>query len=134
MRVDITQWTLQASSVGKIVGIDLGTTNSAIAIVEAGMPGLLADSDGRRLVPSVVHYPIGGEPVTGYAAQSILTVEPKRTVYSIKRFIGSRLQDLSELDLNVGFQIGGVGQWHVAAADAGHRRVEIIEGALHHHG
>ena len=107
MRVDITQWTLQASSVGKIVGIDLGTTNSAIAIMEAGMPGLLADSDGRRLMPSVVHYPSGGEPVTGYAAQSILTVEPKRTVYSIKRFIGSRLQDLSKLDLNVGFQIGG---------------------------
>ena len=90
---------------GKIVGIDLGTTNSAVAIVEAGMPGLLADSEGRRLLPSVVHYPIEGEPVTGHAAQRILAVEPKRTIYSIKRFIGSRLQDLSESDLKMEYQI-----------------------------
>ena len=71
------------------------------------MPGLLADSEGRRLLPSVVHYPIEGEPVTGHAAQRILAVEPKRTIYSIKRFIGSRLQDLSESDLKMEYQIGG---------------------------
>ena len=92
---------------GKIVGIDLGTTNSAVAIVEVGMPGLLADSEGRRLLPSVVHYPVEGESVTGHAAQRILAVEPKRTIYSIKRFIGSRLQDLSESDLKMEYQIGG---------------------------
>ena len=71
------------------------------------MPGLLADSEGRRLLPSVVYYPIEGEPVTGHAAQRILAVEPKRTIYSIKRFIGSRLQDLSESDLKMEYQIGG---------------------------
>ena len=71
------------------------------------MPGLLADSEGRRLLPSVVHFPIEGEPVTGHAAQRILAVEPKRTIYSIKRFIGSRLQDLSVSDLKMEYQIGG---------------------------
>ena len=71
------------------------------------MPGLLADSEGRRLLPSVVHYPVEGESVTGHAAQRILAVEPKRTIYSIKRFIGSRLQDLSESDLKMEYQIGG---------------------------
>ena len=72
----------------KIVGIDLGTTHSAIAVVEAGMPGILADAEGRRLLPSVVHYPANGEPVVGVAAKRIQTVEPERTVSSAKRFMG----------------------------------------------
>ena len=72
----------------KIVGIDLGTTHSAIAVVEAGMPGILADAEGRRLLPSVVHFPANGEPVVGVAAKRIQTVEPERTVVSAKRFMG----------------------------------------------
>lgn len=72
----------------KIVGIDLGTTNSAIAVVEAGMPGILADAEGRRLLPSVVHFPANGEPVVGVAAKRIQTVKPERTVSSAKRFMG----------------------------------------------
>ena len=72
----------------KIVGIDLGTTHSAIAMVEAGMPGILADAEGRRLLPSVVHFPANGEPVVGVAAKRIQTVEPERTVVSAKRFMG----------------------------------------------
>ena len=72
----------------KIVGIDLGTTHSAIAVVEAGMPGILADAEGRRLLPSVVHFPVNGEPVVGVAAKRIQTVEPERTVSSAKRFMG----------------------------------------------
>ena len=72
----------------KIVGIDLGTTHSAIAVVEAGIPGILADAEGRRLLPSVVHFPENGEPVVGVAAKRIQTVEPERTVSSAKRFMG----------------------------------------------
>ena len=72
----------------KIVGIDLGTTHSAIAVVEAGMPGILADAEGRRLLPSVVHFPANGEPMVGVAAKRIQTVEPERTVSSAKRFMG----------------------------------------------
>jgi molecular chaperone DnaK len=105
--VDITRRTLQASCVSTIVGIDLGTTNSAIAVVEAGMPGLLADAEGHRLLPSVVHYPKSGEPVTGRAAQRVLAVEPRRTVYSIKRFIGKRSADLTDSDRDLGYRIEG---------------------------
>ena len=98
---------MQASCVSTIVGIDLGTTNSAIAVVEAGMPGLLADAEGHRLLPSVVHYPKSGEPVTGRAAQRVLAVEPRRTVYSIKRFIGKRSADLTDSDRDLGYRIEG---------------------------
>jgi len=79
---------MQALRMSKIVGIDLGTTHSAIAVVEAGMPGILADAEGRRLLPSVVHFPVNGEPVVGGSAKRIQTVEPERTVSSAKRFMG----------------------------------------------
>ena len=89
------------------MGIDLGTTNSAIAVVEAGMPGLLADAEGHRLLPSVVHFPKTGEAVVGRAAQRVLAVEPRRTVYSIKRFIGNRAADLTDSDRDLGYRIEG---------------------------
>jgi molecular chaperone DnaK len=91
----------------QIVGIDLGTTNSAIAVVEAGMPGLLADSEGHRLLPSVVHFPKSGVSITGRSAQRVLAVEPRRTVYSIKRFIGKRAADLTDSDRDLGYRIEG---------------------------
>ena len=89
------------------MGIDLGTTNSAIAVVEAGMPGLLADAEGHRLLPSVIHFPKTGEPIVGRVAQRMLAVEPRRTVYSIKRFIGKRAADLTDSDRDLGYRIEG---------------------------
>lgn len=75
-----------------IAGIDLGTTNSLIGVMEAGFPVLLADADGRRLTPSVVHYPedASGAPLVGQAAARVRLLEPARTVHSIKRFMGAR--------------------------------------------
>ncbi len=73
-----------------IVGIDLGTTNSLIGAMEAGFPVLIADADGVRLTPSVVHFPKGGGPVVGRAASRMRAVEPADTIYSVKRFIGRR--------------------------------------------
>ncbi len=74
-----------------IVGIDLGTTNSLIGVMEAGFPVLLADTGGRRLTPSVVHFPADGSaPLVGAAAARMRLLEPERTVYSIKRFVGAR--------------------------------------------
>jgi molecular chaperone DnaK len=73
-----------------IAGIDLGTTNSLIGVMDAGFPVLLADTDGERLTPSVVHFPKTGEPLVGRAACAAAPVDPKHTVYSIKRFIGRR--------------------------------------------
>jgi molecular chaperone DnaK len=73
-----------------IVGIDLGTTNSLIGVMDAGFPVLLADADGERLTPSTVHFPETGEPIVGRAAERMRTLDPVNTVYSVKRFIGRR--------------------------------------------
>jgi molecular chaperone DnaK len=71
-----------------ICGIDLGTTNSVIGVVEAGFPILLADAEGQRLTPSVVYWPENGEPVVGAAALRQRTVRPTRVVTSVKRWMG----------------------------------------------
>jgi len=73
-----------------IVGIDLGTTNSLIGVMEAGFPILLADRDGSRLTPSVVHFPAEGAPLVGAPARRIRALDPRNTVFSIKRFMGRR--------------------------------------------
>ncbi|MEO7319806.1 MAG: Hsp70 family protein, partial [Chthoniobacteraceae bacterium] len=74
-----------------IAGIDLGTTNSLIGVMDAGFPVLLADADGERLTPSVVHFPANGEPLIGRAAARMRALDPAHTIYSIKRFIGRRI-------------------------------------------
>lgn len=80
----------------KIVGIDLGTTNSLVATVDSGIPLVIADAEGRRLTPSVVHFPLPvSAPVTGAAASRVRVLKPSQTVYSIKRFMGRRATDLS---------------------------------------
>ena len=77
-------------AVGKIIGIDLGTTNSLVAIVESGIPLVLADGQGRRLTPSVVRVSADGEPVVGWEAKRGRVAHPETTVTSIKRFMGRR--------------------------------------------
>ena len=74
-----------------IAGIDLGTTNSLIGVMEAGFPILLADAAGERLMPSVVYFPKEGEAVVGHAATRMRAVEPESTIYSVKRFMGRRV-------------------------------------------
>jgi molecular chaperone DnaK len=73
-----------------IVGIDLGTTNSLIGVMESGFPILLANRDGERLTPSVVHFPVAGAPLVGAPARRVRALDPENTVYSIKRFMGRR--------------------------------------------
>ena len=75
---------------GKIIGIDLGTTNSLVAIVESGIPLVLADGQGRRLTPSMVRVSAAGEPVVGWEAKRGRVAHPETTVTSIKRFMGRR--------------------------------------------
>ncbi len=90
----------------KIVGIDLGTTNSAVATVDSGIPFLIPDPDGQRLTPSVVHVPgSGAMPVVGRAASRVRVVQPQSTVYSVKRFMGRRGSELGEEDLRVHYPI-----------------------------
>ena len=89
-----------------IVGIDLGTTNSLVAIVESGIPYVIADADGQRLTPSVVHVPAGGgEPLVGHAANRVRVLHPERTLYSTKRFMGRRGSMLTPEDLQVTYPV-----------------------------
>jgi molecular chaperone DnaK len=88
-----------------IVGIDLGTTNSLIGVMEAGFPILLADREGHRLTPSVVYIPENGEPMVGRSAARMRVLHPGATVYSAKRFVGLRSEDLGPNDADVGYTL-----------------------------
>lgn len=83
-----------------IIGIDLGTTNSLVGVVDSGFPLILADRDGERLTPSCVSWPEGGPPLVGKEAFHSRMVAPERTVSSIKRFIGRPFSDLSSEERN----------------------------------
>src|SRR2546429_7015113 len=73
----------------KTVGIDLGTTNSVVAVMEGGEPTVIANSEGSRLTPSVVGFNKAGERLVGTSAKRQAIVNPERTVISIKRKMGS---------------------------------------------
>src|SRR5262249_8090268 len=76
--------------VGKTIGIDLGTTNSVVAIMEGREPKVLTNEEGSRLTPSVVAFTKDGERLVGQVAKRQAITNPERTVYSIKRFMGRR--------------------------------------------
>jgi len=88
-----------------IVGIDLGTTNSLIGVMDSGFPILIAGASGARLTPSVVHFPTDGAPLIGQAAERVRALKPAQTIYSIKRFIGLRGDELREGDADVSYRI-----------------------------
>jgi len=90
----------------KIVGIDLGTTNSLVATVDSGIPFVIADANGQRLTPSVVHFPSATEnPIVGHEANRVRVLKPVETIYSIKRFIGRRGSEISEEEKSVTFPV-----------------------------
>src|SRR5258705_1038000 len=76
----------------KIVGIALGTTNSLVATVDSGIPLVIADANGQRLTPSLVHFPAAdAAAIVGPEANRVQALQPATTIYSAKRFIGPRL-------------------------------------------
>ncbi|MBI5153164.1 MAG: molecular chaperone DnaK [Parcubacteria group bacterium] len=77
----------------KILGIDLGTTNSAVAVIEAGTPKILENAEGNRTTPSVVSLSKSGERVVGLLAKRQAVTNPKNTIYSVKRLIGRKFTD-----------------------------------------
>ncbi|HSH95454.1 MAG TPA: molecular chaperone DnaK [Roseimicrobium sp.] len=94
----------------KIVGIDLGTTNSLVATVDSGIPYVVADAEGRRLTPSVVHYPDAtSQPLVGAAANRVRVLRPQETVYSVKRFMGRRFAEIPSEELSVAYAVTGQG-------------------------
>jgi molecular chaperone DnaK len=92
---------------GKVVGIDLGTTNSLVAYVRDGEPRVIRDSSGDALVPSVVTLGDDGTIFVGREAQRRLLTAPSRTVYSVKRFMGRGIDDVTDEAALLPFRIGG---------------------------
>jgi molecular chaperone DnaK len=80
----------------KIIGIDLGTTNSVVAVMEGGQPVVIPNQEGGRTTPSVVGFTKGGERLVGQVAKRQAVTNPENTVYSIKRFMGRRFDEVSE--------------------------------------
>ncbi len=78
---------------GKIIGIDLGTTNSVVAVMEGGQPTVISSAEGGRLVPSVVAFNKNGERLVGQTAKRQAVINSENTIYSIKRFIGRRFDE-----------------------------------------
>jgi molecular chaperone DnaK len=81
---------------GKTIGIDLGTTNSCVSVMENGQPVVIANSEGTRTTPSVVGFTKSGERLVGQQAKRQAVTNPKNTVYSVKRFMGRRMDEVGE--------------------------------------
>ncbi|MGH9789502.1 MAG: molecular chaperone DnaK [Candidatus Acidiferrales bacterium] len=102
----------------KIIGIDLGTTNSVVAVMQAGEPVVIPNQEGSRLTPSVVGFAKSGERLVGQVAKRQAITNPENTVYSIKRFVGRRADEVKEEIKQVPYK--------VVAAPNGDARVEIM--------
>src|SRR5438876_8395256 len=89
----------------KIIGIDLGTTNSCVAVMEGTQPVVIANSEGSRTTPSIVGFTKSGERLVGQAAKRQAVTNPQNTVYSIKRFMGRRTDEVSEEQKLVPYKI-----------------------------
>ncbi|MBW2421981.1 MAG: molecular chaperone DnaK [Deltaproteobacteria bacterium] len=92
---------------GKIIGIDLGTTNSVVAVMEGGQPTVIANEEGGRTTPSVAGFTDEGERLVGAIAKRQAVTNPERTIYSIKRFMGRRLSEVPEETRLVPYAIEG---------------------------
>ncbi|AAP99982.1 MULTISPECIES: molecular chaperone DnaK [Prochlorococcus] len=90
---------------GRIVGIDLGTTNSVIGVLEAGRPFVIANAEGSRTTPSVIGYTKESELVVGQQARRQLVLNPKNTFSNLKRYVGRSWDELEENSLNVAYTI-----------------------------
>ena len=90
---------------GKIIGIDLGTTNSCVSVLEGGEPIVIQNSEGGRTTPSIVGFTSKGDRITGQPAKNQMITNPENTVYSIKRFMGRRYSEVSSEMKHVPYHI-----------------------------
>jgi molecular chaperone DnaK len=102
----------------KIIGIDLGTTNSVVAVVEGGQPVVIPNQEGGRTTPSVVGFTKGGDRLVGQVAKRQAVTNPENTIYSIKRFMGRRYDEVAEEMKLVPYR--------VVRGDNGDARVEVM--------
>jgi molecular chaperone DnaK len=105
----------------KIIGIDLGTTNSVVAVMEGGEPTVISTAEGSRLLPSVVAFSKTGERMVGQTAKRQATINPDNTIYSIKRFMGRRYDEVESERKIVSFEVvpGEAGDARVKAPVTG---------------
>jgi molecular chaperone DnaK len=89
----------------KILGIDLGTTNSCMSVMEGGEPVVLENSEGARTTPSVVAFTKNGERLVGQAAKRQAVTNPTNTVFSVKRFMGRKFDELKDEDKRVPYKL-----------------------------
>jgi len=104
---------------GKIIGIDLGTTNSCIAVMEGGKPRVIENAEGARTTPSIIAYQEDGEILVGAPAKRQAVTNPKNTLYAVKRLIGRRF-DEKEVQKDIGLM-----PYTIAKADNGDAWVEV---------
>src|SRR6476659_3459720 len=90
---------------GKIIGIDLGTTNSCVAIMEGREPTVLVNEEGARITPSVVAWDDKGEVLVGQIAKRQAVTNPENTIFSAKRFIGRRYEEVVEEAKRMPFKV-----------------------------
>ena len=90
---------------GKVVGIDLGTTNSVVAVMEGGKPTVITNSEGQRTTPSVVAYTKKGDLLVGQIAKRQAVINPENTFYSVKRFIGRKTSEVTEALRQVPYKV-----------------------------
>src|SRR6202171_2351740 len=93
----------------KIIGIDLGTTNSVVAVMEGGEPVVINNSEGGRTTPSVVAFAKDGSRLVGQVAKRQAVTNPENTIYSIKRFMGRRFNEVTEEIKQVPYKVQGTG-------------------------
>src|SRR6516162_1954575 len=103
---------------GKIIGIDLGTTNSVVAVMEGGEPKVIPNEEGGRTTPSVVGFTKNGERLVGQVAKRQAITNPENTIYSIKRFMGRRYDEVTEEMKMVPYKVVRAGD-HVAVVAQG---------------
>ena len=90
---------------GKIIGIDLGTTNSCVAVMEGNEPVVITNDEGKRTTPSVVAFVDGGERKIGDSAKRQAITNPQKTISSIKRFMGSRFTEIGDEPNQVAYDV-----------------------------
>ena len=90
---------------GKIIGIDLGTTNSCVSVMEGNEPVVIPNAEGTRTTPSVVAFTKTGERLVGQAAKRQAITNPKKTIFSIKRFMGRRVDEVRDESTKVPYKI-----------------------------
>ena len=103
----------------KIIGIDLGTTNSVVAVMEGGEPTVITNSEGGRTTPSTVAFTKDGSRLVGQVAKRQAVTNPENTVYSIKRFMGRRYNEVTEEIKQVPYKVQGAGNGDVRISAGG---------------